>query len=145
MSRSVWLRCLPPDLRLPGSPAVEAKGKGKKKKRPKYNNTKVINKFGTFDSDHEWQRFQKLWYMQRAGLISDLRRQVKYELVPGVKLEGEKRKKPALRYFADFVYLDQFGREVIEDAKSKATRRTKDYRQKKHLMKALLNKDIVEV
>jgi len=79
---------------------------------------------------------------ERAGLISNLRRQVRYELLPGVKLHGEKRARPPIRYYADFVYLDGMGQEVIEDAKGK---QTPDYRTKKHMMKALLGLDIVEV
>ena len=141
----VWLRGLPAGLRLPGQEAPAAQPRAKPTKRKKYGNTKITNAHGTFDSRHEWERFHALWLMQRAGLISELERQVKFELVPGVKLAGEKRKKPAMRYFADFVYKDSKGQQVIEDAKSAATRKSKDYRQKKHLMKALLNFDIVEV
>ncbi len=143
----VWLRGLPAGLRLPGqdAPAAPVRPSAKPAKRKKYGNTKITNDHGTFDSRHEWERYHALWLMQRGGLISDLKHQVKFELVPGVKLAGEKRKKPALRYFADFVYRDGQGRQVIEDAKSAATRKTKEYRQKKHLMKALLNLDIVEV
>jgi len=131
---------------LPGK-AFPVKGARpwEKQKRKKYGNTKIVNEFGKFDSGHEWARFQKLWLLQRAGLISELKLQVKFVLVPGVKLAGEKRKKPDIRYFADFVYIDKNGLQVIEDAKSEATRKTKDYRQKKHLMKSILNLDIVEV
>lgn len=144
---TIWLKRLPPALRLPGTGVVTktAPAKKKAKAKAKYNNTKIENRFGKFDSRHEWERFQKLWLLQRKGLISDLRRQVKFVLAPGVKFSGEKRAKPALRYFADFVYLDHLGNEVIEDAKSKATRNTKSYRQKKHLMKSVLQKEIVEV
>lgn len=129
---TVWLR--KPQKQFSGGPKLA--------KKSKYGNTKIENQFGTFDSKHEWERYQKLWLKQRAGLISNLRRQVVFELVPAVKFEGEERAKPAIRYIADFVYDDAGGHEVIEDAKGV---RDKVYRIKKHLMKAFLQKEIVEV
>ena len=48
------------------------------------------------------------------GEISDLRRQVAYELVPSVRFADANRAKPAIRYVADFVYVEK-GAEVIED------------------------------
>lgn len=137
----VWLRGLPAGLRLPGQEAQTATAKPKPAKRQKYGNKKVTNHHGTFDSVREWERFQVLMLKQRGGLITNLRRQVRFELVHGVKLAGEKRARPAIRYFADFVYVEH-GQEIIEDAKG---RQTPDYRLKKHLMKALLGLDIVEV
>lgn len=114
----------------------------KPKKKTKYSNKKITNRFGTFDSEREWSRFKILRTWERVGVITNLRRQVTFELVPGVKLHGETRAKPAIRYVADYVYNNEFGEEVIEDAKGV---QDKVYRLKKHLMKALLQKDIVEV
>ena len=70
--------------------------------------------------------------MQRAGHIAGLVREVPFILAPGVKIEGEKRKRPAIRYYADFVYSDaKTGKIVVEDAKGM---QTPMYRLKKHLM-----------
>ena len=121
----------------------QAKGKGK---RSKYNSTKVLIDGHEFDSKKEAKRYQELKLLLRAKVIRDLRLQVVYELAEKVQLLGEKRAKPAMRYKADFVYFDiQAGREVVEDVKSPATRRLAAYRQKKHLMKTVLNIDITEV
>jgi hypothetical protein len=81
--------------------------------------------------------------MQR-GEIQDLKCQVKFELAPKVKIEGEKRAKPALRYFADFTYLSN-GKLIVEDVKSAATRKLPSFRNKKHLMKTVHDIDIREV
>jgi len=61
-----------------------------------------------------------------------------------VKLEGEKRAKPELRYFADFTYIEN-GAFVVEDVKSAVTRKLQSYRNKKHLMKTVHDIDIKEV
>lgn len=137
----VWLNGAPAWFRLHGQDPKAPLTKATPAKRKKYGNKKVTNHHGTFDSVREWERFQVLMLKERGGLITNLRRQVRFELVPGVKLAGEKRARPAIRYFADFVYVEH-GREIIEDAKG---RQTPDYRLKKHLMKALLGMDIVEV
>ena len=56
-----------------------------------------------------------LWLMQRAGEISGLRTQVKYELIPKqVHKDGKKEK--SIEYVADFVY-EQGGETVVEDSK----------------------------
>ena len=120
---------------------TQAKGK-----RSKYNSTKVVIDGHTFVSKKESQRYRDLKLMVRAGLITALRLQVSYVLAPPAKLKGEKRVKCAMRYIADFVYFDnEKGVEVVEDVKSPATRRLAAYRQKKHLMKSVLNIDITEV
>ena len=48
----------------------------------KYRNQKVVTPHGSFDSRREYRRYQELMILQRAGKISELRRQVKYELLP---------------------------------------------------------------
>ena len=69
--------------------------------------------------------------LQRAGKIAGLTREVPFVLAPGVKIEGEKRARPALRYFCDFLYTTADGRMVAEDAKGVSTPL---YRAKKHLL-----------
>lgn len=64
--------------------------------------------------EHKRSETLKLW--QRAGLISNLREQVSYELIPAQ--EGEK----PCRYIADFVYTDnETGQTVVEDTKGVLT------------------------
>lgn len=110
----------------------------------KYRNTKVEQDGITHDSGKEAKRWDFLRQLEQAGTITHLRRQVSFELAPSVHLKGEARKKPALRYFADFVYR-RAGVLVVEDTKSRPTRKLAAYRIKKHLMKTVLNLDITEI
>lgn len=104
------------------------------KKKHKYNAEKVVIDGMTFDSRREAKRWSDLKILERAGKIEHLCRQVTYNLVCGVKLHGAKRARPAIRYIADFVYQDDDGYVVIEDAKGFDT---SEARLKRHLMLAL--------
>jgi hypothetical protein len=97
-----------------------------------------------FDSRKEAKRYQELILLQRVGIISDLKRQVKYELLPaqyeaverygknGKRLKDEKRLlEKAVYYIADFVYEDEDGNTVVEDTKGV---KTKDYIIKRKMM-----------
>jgi hypothetical protein len=99
---------------------------------------KAMNKFGnrktlfngiTFDSRREAKRYAELVLLLRAGQISNLRRQVPFELLPSQKRNGKVIERP-VRYVADFVYIEN-GQEVVEDAKGL---RTKEYILKRKLM-----------
>ena len=69
-----------------------------------------------FDSKREAKRWQELKLLERSGAIRDLRRQVKYELIPAFDCDG-KHYRPAT-YIADFVYTDcKTGKEIVEDVK----------------------------
>jgi hypothetical protein len=92
--------------------------------RSKYGNRKLVTAEGRFDSIKEWNRWRELKLLERAGQISELRRQVSFELIP--KQDGER----ACHYIADFVYLDDQGKTVVEDCKGM---RTDLYRLKKKL------------
>lgn len=73
----------------------------------KYGNKKIVAADGTkFDSLAELHRWSHLQMLERGGHISDLRRQVVFEMVPSVKFAGAARARPAIRYIADFVYLE---------------------------------------
>ena len=111
-------------------------------KKAKYGNTKTTVDSITFDSKREASRWQELKLLEAAGRISNLRRQVPYVLAPSVVLDG--RRKPALRYFADYVYVED-GKEVVEDVKSEITRKKDSYRIKRHLMATVLGIYIIEV
>lgn len=84
-----------------------------------------------FMSLKEAMRYDELLILLNSGEISDLRLQVPFDLAPSVKFNGEKRAKPALRYFADFVYFDKGGNRIVEDVKGIET---KEFRIKRHLM-----------
>ncbi|WP_155033678.1 DUF1064 domain-containing protein, partial [Burkholderia pseudomallei] len=90
-------------------------------------------------SKRERSRWFELIKQQDVGLISGLRRQVVFELAPGVVIAS--RKRPALRYIADFVYTRD-GKQVVEDVKGTITG---EYRIKRHLMKSVHDIDISEI
>lgn len=108
----------------------------------KYKNDKVRYKDLQFDSQRECSRYIQLEMMQRAGEITDLQMQVKYELIPAqyepdiIGPRGGKKKGKLIEksccYFADFVYKDnRTGETVVEDTKGM---RTTEYIIKRKLM-----------
>ena len=112
--------------------------------RSKYNAQRIEKDGMKFDSVKEYKRYIELTALMQRGEISELKCQVKFVLAPKVKLEGEKRAKPELRYYADFTYLSN-GQLIVEDVKSAVTRKLAGYRSKKHLMKTVHDIDIKEV
>lgn len=86
--------------------------------RSKYHAKKTTVDGITFDSRREADRYLVLKSMEEDGAIEDLRRQVRYELVPAFDVDG-KHYRP-LFYVADFVYVED-GKEVVEDVKGMAT------------------------
>lgn len=87
------------------------------------------------DSLKEHGRAMELEMMQRSGLIKELQEQVPFELLPSHVLFG--RKRPPVRYVADWTYWEQKGgiwEKVVEDCKSKPTR-TPVWMLKMRLMK----------
>lgn len=108
-------------------------------RRNKYGAKPVVVDGVRFDSQREANRWVDLRRLEMAGQISRLERQVKFVLAPSVKFAGEKRAKTALRYFADFRYVDRLGVTIVEDAKG---RETDVFRIKRHLMKSVHNIDL---
>lgn len=106
----------------------------------KFHNKKVEVDGHKFDSQAEARRYSELLLLQRAGDISNLELQPPFILAESVIING--RKKPALKYIADFSYIDKDGNEVIEDVKGHLT---KEYIIKRHLMKSVFGIDIKEV
>ena len=100
----------------------------------KYKNEKVVVPVGDglvreFDSKFEAQRYQELAYLEKANVITNLRCQVKYELIPSQKRPDGTTER-AVNYIADFVYSD--GKNVIvEDTKGV---KTPEYVIKRKLM-----------
>lgn len=100
------------------------------KRKSKYNAKRTEVDGITFASKREAKRYCELKLMQRAKVISDLQRQVPFQLVMVVK------------YVADFVYFDRLtGERIVEDVKGY---RTAEYRRKRRLMKEQLGITIKE-
>ena len=98
-----------------------------KPSRNKYH----AKKSGGYDSRKEHRRANELRLMQRAGLITNLREQVSYELIPTQRGADGKVLERACDYIADFVYTDKDGKTVVEDTKGV---KTKEYIIKRKLM-----------
>ena len=97
--------------------------------RSKYRSRKVTINGITYDSKKEANRHNELLLLQRAGRISDLKTQVKFELLPSQRIDGKVAERP-VTYIADFVYK-QDGETVVEDTKGF---RTTDYILKRKMM-----------
>lgn len=103
--------------------------KGKGYGLNKYQNKKTEVNGIVFDSKKEAKRYSELCLLEQAGEISDLRLQVKFELIPSQRINGKVVERK-VDYIADFVYLRN-GFKVVEDTKGI---RTKDYIIKRKLM-----------
>ena len=108
----------------------------------KYKNNKLVLDSGTFDSMKEYRRYLDLLYKVKTCEIEDLRRQVKYILIPAQREPDIKGPRGGLKkgkvierevaYYADFVYKDlATGETVVEDTKGI---KTHDYIIKRKMM-----------
>jgi len=108
-----------------------------KTRRPnKYFAKKTVAMGLKFDSKWEAERWGQLKSMERAGIVTQLERQIKYDLtINDVKI---------CDYVADFRYLleeeDGMSKLVIEDAKGF---QTPEFKLKKKLMKAIHNIELL--
>lgn len=103
----------------------------KKEGRVKNVRKKVIDGI-TFDSTKEARRYQDLVLMQKVGQITDLHRQVPFEIrINGMHI---------CTYVADFTYV-RAGKDVLMDTKGF---RTEMYRLKRKLMFAIHGITILE-
>ena len=120
--------------------------------RNKYHAKKVTFDGITFDSKKEGMYYLQLKHMLRAGMITNLRMQVPYELLPAIykdevvhlKTKDKVVKKlvqRAVTYVADFVY-EKDGKEYVVDTKGM---RLADYIIKKKMMLALKGIEITEI
>lgn len=100
----------------------------------KYHNRRVLTEDGWFDSQRELRRWGELKLLERAGKISDLKRQVAYELIP------KRGKLRAISFIADFVYTEN-GHTVVEDSKGY---RNRLYMLKWRLMEWVHGIEIIE-
>lgn len=119
----------------------------------KYHSKKVEFDGLTFDSKREARRYQELDLLQQSGQITDLKRQVKYTLIPAQREPSTVGARGAIKqgklierecsYLADFVYkVVETGQIVVEDTKGM---RTKDYIIKRKLMLFVYGIQIKEI
>ena len=88
-------------------------------------------------SKKEAARWLFLKELEAAGVITNLRRQVRYDLcVEGIKIGG---------YIADFVYTHPSKGVVVSDVKSIRTAKLPLFRRNKRHMAAQFGIDVVEV
>lgn len=99
----------------------------------KYNAKRSLFDNIWFDSQKEKQRYVQLKLMLKAGKISDLELQPRYD----IDVNGQR----ICFYKADFRYVEN-GKTIVEDVKGM---KTAVYNLKKKLVKACHNIDIVEV
>ena len=116
-------------------------------KKSKYNNKKILNEFGTWDSKKEFQRWLVLKEAEAQGMITDLQRQVKFELIPAVRekyikhlktkdKECERTLQLPITYTCDFQYTKN-GETIVEDVKPSPKMLPKDFVLKEKMMFAL--------
>lgn len=108
----------------------------------KYGNHKVTVDGELFDSKREASRWLELKMLEKAGKISGLQRQKKFELIPAqyeadiIGPRGGKKKGKLLEreasYYCDFYYFDEEEKKfIIEDTKGV---RTPEYVLKRKMM-----------
>ena len=110
----------------------------------KYGANKVVINGITFDSKYEGERYLYLLSLEKEGKISDLRRQVRFILIPKTTKLVPKLLKTKVRYdrrtiemqadyHADFVYKEK-DVYVCEEFKSQMTAKLADYILRRKLM-----------
>ncbi len=120
------------------------KFRAKNKSTSKYHNKKIKINGIQFDSTVEGCRYVQLKELEDAGIISNLRRQVSYEIIPAMykdEVKHLKTKDKIIRklmhrptmYKADFVY-EKNGQTVVEDVKGSMMMITPDFKIKRKLM-----------
>lgn len=117
--------------------------------RNKYYSKKISADGMIFDSKKEFKRWNELRLLEKSGQIRDLKRQVKFVLIPAQREPDTRGPKGGIKpgrllerevaYIADFTYVENLpfageadtGVLVVEDTKGM---RTKDYIIKRKLM-----------
>lgn len=103
----------------------------KRRDQRKYRNEPTVVGDIRFDSKAEAKRWFELQVLQREGLVSDLQRQVRYQLIPATARPSGGKERPC-DYIADFVYVDARSKETVcEDVKGAIT---PEFRIKRKLM-----------
>lgn len=110
----------------------------------KYFAKKVIYDGITFDSTTERDRYIQLQYLQTKGIISELRRQMSFIIIPRqtrqqtVQLKTKSKMierviEQAAHYTCDFIYKEN-GLYVMEEVKSRITKKARDYPLRRKLI-----------
>lgn len=127
----------------PGVVPVAKKAERKAgQRRNKYGAERTVVDGIEFDSKAEAKRYLQLKAMERAGEISGLEWQVRYDLIPAQDVDGHKEK--PVYYLADFRYRNKAGALVVEDVKSAPTK-TREYVIKRKLLLLIHGIRITEV
>ena len=116
-------------------------------KKSKYGAKKITRDGEVFDSLREYRRFCELSLLEKSGDITELKRQVTFQLIPTQREEpcavykrGKSKGEPKpgrvlekeVNYIADFVYTDRLtGEVIVEDVKGF---KTKDYILKRKMV-----------
>lgn len=98
----------------------------------KYGNHKCQYKGIKFDSKKECEYFIYLEALEAQGEISELQRQVRFELQPSFNHNGKTIR--SITYVADFTFKDQDGQLHIVDVKGSRATMTEVYKLKKKMM-----------
>ncbi len=101
--------------------------------RTKYNAQRICACGERFDSRREYARWCELKMLERSGEIRDLKRQVRYKLIPAQR-DGKRLLERECAYIADFTYQERAEggwAPVVEDVKGV---RTPEYIIKRKLM-----------
>ena len=115
----------------------------------KYFSKKIRNEHGEFDSKAEYERYLHLKHLEDIGVISYLKRQVKFEIIPKLirketiqlktkTKEIDRVEENAAHYTADFCYLDHDGKYIIEEQKGNYLKNLADYILRRKLIKRMI-------
>ena len=105
----------------------------------------VDTEYGHFDSTSEYHRYLVLLDMERNGAITDLKRQITFQLLPQQTKVVTKQLKTKIKevikiverpmsYTCDFTYYDNKGNYIVEDAKGSKFNVDETVRIKKKLL-----------
>ena len=105
----------------------------------------IETEYGHFDSRSEYERYLVLLDMEQNGLITDLKRQVTYELLPKQTKKVRKELKTKVKevvkvverpmqYTCDFTYYDKDGEFIAEEFKGSKWNVDEAVRIKKKLL-----------
>ena len=82
----------------------------------KYKNKKTTFDGIKFDSIKEMNRYKELRLLEKGGAIKDLELQPEFLLIPTLRYKDKKTDRKTV-YKADFKYIDNKGKIIVEDVK----------------------------
>ena len=88
------------------------------------------------DSKIEIRRYNELLYLESLGAIKNIQKQPQFILQDGFRYKDGERKETSIKYTADFQYYDnRINQIVIEEIKSKYTKKLAGYSIRRRLFK----------